>query len=166
VSNTDVFTLHPEPTAARLAAVELFARTREQPRLSLPASADIQHTGATAIAGCMTKGDLDIVVRVEPQHFAVADQILSKRYHRNIGSLRRIDFSAFEDTAASPPLGIQLTTIGGPLDVFHLFVDALTRSTELVAGYNDLKMRHNGGSMDIYRTAKNAFIAAVLAQQA
>ena len=126
------FTIHPDTAAVRAAAEELFTQVASALRALLPASAEIRHIGATAIPGCLTKGDLDIVVRVEQQHFARADELLAQRFARNTGSVRTGAFSAFEDTEASPPLGIQLTAVDGPYDDFHLFVDALQRDPHLV----------------------------------
>ena len=157
------FTIHPDTAAARGAAEQLFARIAVALREMLPASADIRHIGATAIPGCLTKGDLDIVVRVEPKDFTQADAALADRFARNVGSVRTDSFSAFEDTASLPPLGIQLTVVGGPYDDFHLFTDALTRDQQLVAKYNELKMRFDGMPMNDYRSAKDSFIAEVLA---
>ena len=47
----------------REAVALLFARVKAQLRTLLPA-ADIQHVGSTAIAGSLTKGDLDVHERV------------------------------------------------------------------------------------------------------
>lgn len=157
------FTIHPDTAMARAAAEQLFTQIASTLRELLPASAEIRHIGATAITGCLTKGDLDIVVRVEQEHFARADELLAKRFARNTGSVQAGTFSAFEDAGSSPPLGIQLTAVDGPYDDFHLFVDALQRDPQLVAKYNGLKSRFDGQPMQDYRAAKDAFIAEVLA---
>ena len=128
----------------------------------LPPSAEIRHIGATAVPGCLTKGDLDIVVRVPLEDFPTADTALSKLFARNIGSTRTPHFSAFEDASSNPPLGIQLTAIGGEFDSFHHFVDALLASPQLVAAYNALKRDWNGAAMEDYRRAKDEFIAQAL----
>jgi GrpB-like predicted nucleotidyltransferase (UPF0157 family) len=160
------FTIHPDAAIARAAAEQLFTRITSALRELLPASAEIRHIGATAISGCLTKGDLDIVVRVEQEHFAGADELLADRFARNTGSVRTDSFSAFEDTETSPPLGVQLTAIDGPYDDFHLFVEALLRDPRLVTAYNELKSRFEGQPMQDYRAAKDAFIAEVLASTA
>lgn len=159
----ETFTIHPDGDAARRAAHDLFVATRSRLWAVLPAWAEISHVGATAIPDCLTKGDLDIVVRVPPDQFRAADAALACMYQRNTGSTRDHSFSAFEDAAASPPLGIQLTAIGGPHDVFHFFLDALLAQPERVAEYNSVKRAFVGRSMADYRAAKNVFIANVLA---
>ncbi|MFE3575677.1 GrpB family protein [Lysinibacillus sp. NPDC059133] len=45
--------------------------------------ADIQHVGSTAIPDSVTKGDLDIQVRVSAEQFSIAVELLSNLYDRN-----------------------------------------------------------------------------------
>ena len=149
--------------SARYAAGRLFAETVEALRPLLPETAEIHHVGATAVPGCLTKGDLDIVVRVTPEKFAVSDQALALRYARNTGSVRTHDFCAFETPDSEPPLGIQLTAKGGDHDFFHLFVERLRAEPDLLKRYNALKRRFEGQPMEVYRKAKSDFIRAVLA---
>lgn len=160
-----VFRLHADPDAAGVAAERLFERVAAELEALLPASADVRHIGATAVPGCLTKGDLDVVVRIEANAFAEADRVLAQRFSRNEGSKRTGSFSAFEDAHAVPHLGVQLTVKGGADDYFHLFVDALKADPALVEAYNALKVRLAGQPMELYREAKSAFIRNVLARQ-
>jgi GrpB-like predicted nucleotidyltransferase (UPF0157 family) len=156
------FSVHPATDAAREAAEALFERTAERLLGLLPVAADIRHVGATSVPGCLTKGDLDIVVRVSAADFAVADSLLAAHFARNTGSTRDDTFSAFEDGASEPHLGIQLTVVDGPSDVFHAFADRLRADPDLLARYNELKTRYDGRPMRAYRAAKDAFISQVL----
>ncbi|WP_409565266.1 GrpB family protein [Methylobacterium sp. J-078] len=149
-----------EGTAALADA--LYARIRSVLRPALPPSADIRHVGATAIPGCLTKGDLDLVVRVDAADFPTAEACLAARFARNAGSIRTADFAAFADDGQPLPLGIQLTVKGGPFDVFHHFADALRGDARLLERYNTLKTRCDGLPMDAYRAEKARFIAGVL----
>lgn len=158
------FALHPDVETARGDAERLFERMSSELRAFLPSSVDIRHIGATAVTGCLTKGDLDIVVRVDAADFTAADAALVARFARNLGSKRTASFSSFEDAETSPHLGIQLTVAGGEDDDFHLFVEALTRDPALVAQYNALKRQFDGKSMDVYRAAKGAFVTTVLSR--
>ena len=108
------------------------------------------HVGATAVPGCLTKGDLDVVVRVEPADFAAAEARLAGRFGRNAGSVRTEDFAAFAEAGRSPPLGIQLTVKGGALDIFHAFAAALRGDPALVRRYNALKLRFRGRPMAVF----------------
>ncbi len=155
--------LAPDPDAARGAAETLFRRVASELAAVLPMSAEVLHIGATAVPGCLTKGDLDILVRVDRPDFPAAQALLNERLNRNTGSIRTDDFAAFEDDHSSPHLGVQLTVKGGTLDVFHHFVDALRADPVLVHRYNDLKQRFRDGPMADYRAAKDAFIGGVLA---
>jgi GrpB-like predicted nucleotidyltransferase (UPF0157 family) len=162
--------VQPEPSfrladkeRAREAADRLFSETVQSLRPHLPASAEIHHVGATSVPGCLTKGDLDVVVRVAASDFAAADRVLGSRYARNAGSIRTEIFSAFESPDSVPPLGIQLTAKGGEYDVFHVFVARLLEDPKLVERYNALKRRFEGQPMEAYRTAKSAFIREILA---
>ena len=148
---------------AREKAQGLFERVRNSLAPLLPSDADIRHIGATAVSGCLTKGDLDIVIRVPNKAFRQADALLARHFARNDGSIRTASFSAFEDESTDPHLGIQLTMVSGPHDFFHLFVEALRRSPDLVSEYNTLKLHHEGSDMAIYRAAKDAFVERVLA---
>ncbi len=145
-------------------AQSLYDTIRPQLAAMLPEGADIRHVGATAVPGCLTKGDLDIVVRVEPRLFQAADAALSARYARNTGSTRSETFSAFADEQQRPHLGIQLVAIGSELDVFHSFAEALASSPQLLEQYNAMKRAHQGAEMAVYRAVKSQFVENVLAE--
>ncbi|WP_414531517.1 GrpB family protein [Rhodopseudomonas sp. G2_2311] len=50
----------------------MFAAVKQQLIAVLPNTSELLHIGATSVPGCLTKGDLDIVIRVErgrlPRH--------------------------------------------------------------------------------------------------
>lgn len=146
-------------------AAQLFEQTKEQLEVLLP-WADIQHVGATAVPGSITKGDLDIVVRVPNDRLGASDQILADLFERNTGSDRTSEFSAFEKKNSDPTLGVQLVGIGSENDCFHKWVRLLARDAELLEAYNRLKRDHAGGEMETYREAKSAFIQSHLRSNA
>jgi GrpB-like predicted nucleotidyltransferase (UPF0157 family) len=74
------------------------------------------------------------------------------------------DFSSAESLSSNPPLGIQLTAIGGEFDSFDHFVEAPLASPQLVSAYNAMKSEWNGAVMQDYRKAKDKFVAEVLAR--
>ena len=122
----------------------------------LPA-ADLQHVGSTAVPGSLTKGDLDIQVRVALADFAGAEAILARHYARNTGSPALPGFAAFEKAGAQPPVGLQLTAIGGEWDLFWRFREVLLVRPDLAAAYDALKSSFEGRSMAEYRRAKEGF---------
>jgi GrpB-like predicted nucleotidyltransferase (UPF0157 family) len=162
MADDETFSLAASADSARETAEVLFAVVAPELISVLPASAEVVHVGATAVPGCVTKGDLDIVVRVDRVDFAASEALLAKRFSRNVGSIRTDEFAAFEDPSRSPHLGVQLTMKGGAFDDFHQFVEELRRDPLLVRRYNDLKLRFNGKPMADYRAAKDAFVAEIL----
>ncbi len=153
-----MFVLAPRTELARTRAEQLFADLAATLARDLPTEADILHVGATSILGCLTKGDLDIVVRIPAGDFAVAEASLAACFPRNAGSIRTGEFSSFEAPDHDPPVGIQLTVTGGTFDMFHQFAGALRADPDRLRQYNDLKRAFHGRPMDAYRAAKAAFI--------
>ncbi|MFT4277233.1 MAG: GrpB family protein [Rhodopseudomonas sp.] len=158
----DRFQIAADHHLARDAAERLFVAVQQQLVAVLPKTCELLHIGATSVPGCLTKGDLDIVVRVQREDFQAAEAALAARYARNSGSVRTNEFAAFEDETCTPHLGIQLTVKGGGFDVFHQFAAALRADPALVKRYNELKRAHDGQPMDRYRAAKDAFVTDAL----
>ena len=124
--------------------------------------AEIEHIGSTAIRGALTKGDLDVLVRVSAEDFRAAEEALAGLFARNEGTARTETFASFKDDATEPPVGIQLVVRGTDWDVFSRFRDALNNEHRLVIQYNELKERYRNCSVDEYRSGKEAFIERVL----
>jgi len=74
----------------------LFTRVEAQLQALLP-DADIQHVGSTAIPGSLTKGDLDVQVRVTSDEYGAAKDALSTLYRINFGGFASEDAISFED---------------------------------------------------------------------
>jgi GrpB-like predicted nucleotidyltransferase (UPF0157 family) len=143
--------------AVRERAEAAYERHRTALKPILP-RAGIEHIGSTAVEGAITKGDLDILVRVSADDFPAAEHVLAARFARNEGSFRSDSFASFCDDAADPPLGIQLVVRGSELDDFSQFRDALRANPQLLADFNALKRECEGMDMDAYRERKAAFI--------
>ncbi|MDR7039050.1 hydroxypyruvate isomerase/GrpB-like predicted nucleotidyltransferase (UPF0157 family) [Methylobacterium sp. BE186] len=151
---------------ARQRADALFQAVAGDLRAVLPPGSAIEHVGATAIPLCLTKGDLDVAIRVRPEDFETCRRILAGRFAPNAGSVATPTFRAFADAGSDPSLGLQLVVRESEFDVFTRFRDRLRAEPGLVAAYNALKLRHAGGAMETYRAAKSAFIAEVLSAEA
>jgi GrpB-like predicted nucleotidyltransferase (UPF0157 family) len=124
--------------------------------------ADVQHVGSTAVPNCLTKGDLDIQVRVTTEQFQMAVQTLSALYELNEGSVKTDSFRAFKDDSTIPPLGVQLNVINSEFDFFWKFRDVLLINDKYRKEYDDLKRNYEGKEMDEYREAKNEFFQRII----
>lgn len=145
----------------RLAAVGAFERHRERILSHIP-YATVDHIGSTAIPGAITKGDLDIQVRVQPATFKDADRVLASMYERNIDSSRTDTFSSFLDDSEELPIGVQLTVVGSEFDDFLWFRDLMVSNAEYLKAYNRLKTSCEGLDMDEYRLRKSRFIGDLI----
>lgn len=123
--------------------------------------AEVLHVGSTAIPGTLTKGDVDLQVRVLQTDFQTAVKQLHNFYQLNEGSIKTADFRAFEDDSQALPLGIQLTVIDSEYDFFWKFTQILNENENLRKAYDDLKLKFDGQSMAKYRQAKEAFFAEI-----
>lgn len=141
-------------------AEKTFAFQKERIKKILP-QADVQHVGSTAIPNSLTKGDLDIQVRVSDFLFNDAVKALGDIYEANDGSIKTKDFRAFKEDTVTPPLGIQLTVIGSEFDFFWKFRDVLLQNDYYRKKYDELKRRFEGKSMDAYREAKDDFFIMI-----
>lgn len=123
---------------------------------------DIQHVGSTAIPNSLTKGDLDIQVRVSAEQFPKAVELLSSLYEGNDESIKTDTFRAFKDETTNPPLGVQLTVIDSEFDFFWKFREVLLTNNKYRDEYDNLKKEYEGRSMDAYREAKDKFFQRLM----
>lgn len=140
---------------------ELFLSERKKILHVVP-NADVQHIGSTAIPGSLTKGDLDIQVRVKQEDFEKVQNALSKIYKPNKSNPPTKTYSSFKDSGAKIPLGIQLTVIGSKEDDFVALRDILIKNEKHLKAYNTLKKQYQGKPMREYRKAKEKFVEKVL----
>lgn len=134
--------------------------------VALLPGAEVEHVGATAVPGALTKGDVDLLVRVAEEDFAQAVSVLRKRYvvhqpHNWTGTLA--SFKAPD--SSEPPVGVQLVVAGSDADgFFGPFRDALINDPALLAQYNELKLRLDGLDYETYTERKGTFVENVLRQ--
>ena len=140
-----------------------FDHHREQV-LRLVPDAEVEHVGATSVPGALTKGDLDVLVRVHPSQFSRSVAAL-----RNVYAVHQPDnwtptLASFNDPASSAPaVGVQLVVAGSPSDaLFGPFREALIADPALLAQYNALKLRLDGESDEHYTATKGAFVEDML----
>jgi GrpB-like predicted nucleotidyltransferase (UPF0157 family) len=132
--------------------------------LELLPGVDVEHVGSTAIPGALTKGDVDLLVRLEATDFERAAGMLSRGYSVHQPENWTPTYASFVAEEETPlPVGIQLAVMGSAEEAFFApFRDALASDPALLAEYNALKCRHDGGDYDRYTEAKGEFVERVL----
>jgi GrpB-like predicted nucleotidyltransferase (UPF0157 family) len=147
----------------RDAATAAFEEHREQV-LGLVPMAEIEHVGATSVPGALTKGDVDLLVRVQTDEFDAAVRALEGPYAVHQLTNWTPTLASFAAPGpADPPVGVQLVVAGSADDaLFGPFRDALIRDPGLLAEYNALKRRHNGEDYQRYTDVKGRFVERVL----
>ena len=129
---------------------------------SLIGDVEIHHIGSTAIPNALTKGDLDVQIRIERSRYEQAKDVLMAAFSVNEGAFSGDDGISFEDYSEDVPAGVHLTVIDGACDLQSKFRDRLLASAALQREYDDLKRSFEGGSMAEYRDAKEAFVLRVM----
>lgn len=141
---------------------EIYIVLSERLRLILP-YADVDHIGSSAIHGAISKGDLDILVRVPKEQFGQALlEIKDLGFSEKEGSLRTDSLCNLETKNYETDVAVQLIEKGSEFEDFIVFRDRLNSDSSLVEEYNKLKMTCAGLSSDEYRKKKSVFIETVL----
>ena len=131
----------------------------------LPAC-EVVHIGATAVPGGLTKGDVDVLVRVPPDRYEAAVNALRNAYDVNQPENWTDDFASFDaGRREALPCGVQLVRAGSPNDrLLTEMPRRLRADPDLLERYNDLKREHEGADRDAYWEAKARFHEAELGE--
>lgn len=135
--------------------------TQRQRLFGLVPGADIQHTGSTAVPHSLTKGDLDIQVRVVQDKFELSKDALSTTYQRYRTEIWSPTLALFHEEHPTTPIGIALTVKGSGADEFYKLRDLFLADPGLVQRYNELKVANIGKSEEEYRNAKAEFFGPI-----
>ena len=125
----------------------LFASEKQKLSALLPNS-NIEHVGGTSIPGTISKGDLDINIRVKLEDFEPTIKTLKTLYEINQAENWSTGFASFKDD--SRELGVQVTVIGSPEDYFVIQREYLKNHPEVVFELNNLKKKFDGKDMNEY----------------
>jgi GrpB-like predicted nucleotidyltransferase (UPF0157 family) len=142
---------------ARVATV--FERLRTRLAALIP-GARIEHVGSTAVAGSLTKGDLDVCVIVAAEDFDAAVETLAGSYSVHQPENWTEALASFVAPAEDGvEVGIQLIVGGGAEeDWFVGWRERLRSDPGLRSRYDRVKREHAGGSVEEYRAAKERLI--------
>jgi GrpB-like predicted nucleotidyltransferase (UPF0157 family) len=123
----------------------------------------IEHIGASAIEGAISKGDLDLFVGIESNQFQLAIGLLGTiGYLEYDGTPRTKSHCMLKKIESEEDVAIQLVETGSEFEFFIHFRDQMRADPQLVEEYNELKRKCTGMEPDDYRAIKSAFVERVL----
>ena len=130
---------------------------------SLGVDGELVLTGGTSVAGALTRGDIDLHLRVEPDAFDAVVVRLRAAYPVASAQSWAATLAVF-DVPASRPTGLAVTPIGSEHDQrFCLSWQALRRDPVLLAQYNDFKSATV--DTDDYEQRKSAFFSTLVSER-
>jgi len=131
----------------------------------LPKAA-FHHIGATAIPGAVTKGDVDVLLRVEHLDFAAAVAVLQSHFVIKQPENWSEVFASFGDDSSYPfPLGVQLVVRDSEADFFLFLHEYFTSDVTRLAEYNRIKKEAAPHGSEEYWKAKDRFLSSILASR-
>lgn len=133
---------------------DLFALEKEK-LLKIFPTCQAEHIGGTSVPGSVTKGDLDINLRVPAEDFFRVVEELKNIYQINQPNNWSENFASFKDD--SRDLGIQVTVLGSPEDYYVAQREYLINHSEELRELNSLKLKYEGKDMQKYREEKGNF---------
>jgi GrpB-like predicted nucleotidyltransferase (UPF0157 family) len=138
-------------------AAAAFTEHERRIRARLP-DVEVRHTGGTSLRGVLTTGDVDLQVRTNGESFESAREALRELYEPHHPDAWHSEGAFFKAADAVPRVEVALTA-GGTLDDLHHGEawDRIAADPDLIADYNEMKRRHEGGSQDAYNAAKRDF---------
>ena len=140
---------------------QLFARVAE-----LLPNAECHHIGATSIPGAVTKGDIDILVRVSAGGFESAKEVLGKHFEIKQAKNWTTNFASFgDDSTYAMPVGIQLVVRDSELDFLRYLRDYLIEHPAAAEEYNRIKQANAAFGPERYWQEKDKFFATILAER-
>jgi len=145
------------PQVERVLA-RVMARLRE-----LVPGAGLHHIGATALPGALTKGDVDVLVRVAPARFPAVVEELGRHFAVKQPANWTASFASFGDDAGHElPLGIQVVVEDGEEDFFLFLRDYFGSDPQALREYDRLKTAHAPRGAEAYWKAKAEFLGSIL----
>jgi len=143
--------------AAAEAMVEEFGLVARR----LVPDAEVHHIGATALPTGLTKGDVDVNIRIDTDGFARAVDVLRRHYEPAQEHNWTPTYASFKADSYPLPLGIQVTVIGSPDDFLLALRDAMRTRPAILDEYTECKRRAAALGPGAYWEAKDAFLRAL-----
>lgn len=141
---------------------KIFKKIHKEIKYLIPSSR-IEHIGASAIKGAISKGDIDIFVGVASNKFEDAVGLLGRSgYFLKQGTLRDSSLCMLVTNKYNYDVAIQLVENGSEFEMFLTFRDKLRSDYRLLQEYNRLKIKCINLNENSYREKKSKFIENVL----
>ncbi len=119
--------------------------------------------GGSSVPGALTRGDVDLHLRVPPVEFAAAVGTLRRTHAVVHPEIWGPTLATFEATGTALPTGIAVTPLGSEHDLrFTRTWQLLRAHPELVGEYNAAKLADDGPRGEGYEARKSAFFDRVL----
>ena len=129
-------------------------------------TAEFHHIGATAIPGSVTKGDVDVLLRVEAADFSSSVNTLRQHFTINQPENWTDGFASFADDHSYPfPLGVQLVVKDSEFDFFLFLLEYFTSNLAHLAEYNRIKLEAAPLGVEEYRNAKERYLTPIIAHR-
>ena len=144
-------------------AAAWFSEVAAHVEAGLP-GADVEHVGSTAVPGCLTKGDLDVLVRVPSEAFLSSMEVLDGLLARSPRNDPTDDYIEYDYVGRGFSASVQLAVVDAWHDRrFHGLKALLTSDPRALERYNGMKRTYEGRPMEKYRQAKALLIESLLA---
>jgi len=131
--------------------------------LAVLPDAECHHIGATAIPGAVTKGDIDILVRMSPVRFKASSRILGVHFEVKQAKNWTSSFASFgDDVSYGIQTGIQLVARDSESDFLVYLRDYLIEHPEALEAYNRIKIANAPLGPDCYWKEKDKFFTRLL----
>ncbi|MFD3443655.1 GrpB family protein, partial [Microbacteriaceae bacterium 4G12] len=124
---------------------------------------DLVLLGGSSVAGALTRGDVDLHLRVPAADFPAAVEALRRSHAVVHPEIWGPTLAAFEAVGTALPTGIAVTPVGSEHDQRFTRTWALLRADPaLVQEYNAAKLAEDGPGGEGYEDRKSAFFDRVL----
>jgi GrpB-like predicted nucleotidyltransferase (UPF0157 family) len=124
---------------------------------------ELQHIGATSIRGAVTKGDVDVLLRVTRERFPAIVELLTRHFQIKQPANWSSEFASFgDDDRYALSVGIQVVVIDTTEDAFLFLRDYLLGNPDALEQYNRLKVAAAPAGSEAYWKAKDAFLSGLL----
>ena len=151
--------LHPVDSMA--GEVELVLTDLRREFEVLTPGLDVEHIGATSMPDGVTKGDVDVNLRVESDRFDRVVGCLSDRFVVAQPQKWTGTYASFSDTRRGLPIGIQVTVEGSDDDFLVELRDRMREDPDMRRRYDAVKRASAPAGREAYWQAKNDFLRRI-----